>query len=395
MSKVSSLNAIYLASIPITGIYLLPGGFHLSWILFLLLFIVNFFSRKLSNLIYRRKNEIVWFFAISIIGLLGALFNSYIFFNIELFINNYLNLVIFFLSLIIFTSNCNVKVFIKALAFFGIIASLICLFQRAQLLLTGSFYKNFFIPGLEISRDIDSFSVDRVSSIFTEPAHLSIYLLPISYFFLLQKKFILFVLMALGIFFSGSSTGFLLLLSFICIYMITGNFRKIYLVILLMLGFVLFYVIMLFFPDVLIGNVEKLNSTNLDSVRLLGPLYYLSLFDVMQWCFGIGLNQLSGFLNMHGLTVVSEWGIEKNANYANAFIFMLLSYGIFGLLFSIKYFYKSIRKYQCDLGFLVYILGILLSDQVLFNRNLLFILCFMIFAQDIKSLVVTYPNVNR
>lgn len=395
MSKLSSLNALYLATIPITGIYLIPGGIPLSLCLFPFLFVANFLSNRLDYIITRRKNEVFWFLSITtigFIGMVGALFNAQMYFDTTLFIHNYFNIFIFFLSLIFFTNKSNIQVFIKTIVIIGIIAASICIFQRVQLLLTGSFYKDFFIPGLETDRSIDTFSVDRPSSIFTEPAHLSIFLLPISYILLCRKSYMIFAITALGILFSGSTTGFLLLLLLALIFMMTSNVRKIYIVLLAVLGCVIFILIMIYFPDVLIGNVEKLNNTSTGSVRLLGPLQYISLFDITQWMFGIGLNQLTDFLRIHNITIVDEWGIVKNANYANAVIYMLISYGICGLTCSIKYFTRSIKKYCCDKGFIIYIFGILFSDQVLFNRNLLFILCFMIFSRDIKSYIETDNN---
>lgn len=402
MSKLSSLNALYLATIPITGIYLIPGGFPLSLCLFSFLFIANFLSGRLNLIMSRKKNEISWFLSLSIIGfvgMMGALFDTQGYFDTTLFVHNYFNIVVFFLSLVFFTSKSNIRVFVNTLVVFGIIAASICILQRFQLLSTGTFYKDFFIPGLEIERSLDTFSVDRPSSIFTEPAHLSIYLLPISYVLLCRRSYILYAITAMGILFSGSTTGFLLLLLLTLIFMITSNFRKIYIVLLGALGGFLFFLIMNYFPDVVIGNIDKLNNTSTESVRLLGPLQYTYLFNAIQWMFGIGINQLSDFLRINNISIVDDWGVEKNANYANAVIYMLISYGFCGMICSINYFAKSIKKYSCNIGFVVYIFGVLLSDQVLFNRNLLFILCFMIFSQDIKSLVETddksyIPKVN-
>lgn len=395
MCKLSSLNALYLATIPITDIYLIPGGFPLSLCLFSILFVANFLSNRLDYIITRRKSEVFWFLSITIIGfmgMVGALFNAQMYFDTTLFIHNYFSIFIFFLSLIYFTNKSNIYVFIKTLVVIGVIAASICIFQRTQLVLTGSFYKDFFIPGLEIDRSIDTFAIDRPSSIFTEPAHLSIYLLPVSYILLCKRSYMIFAITAIGILFSGSTTGFLLLLVLVLIFMMTSNVRKSFIVLLAVLGCVLLFLIMIYYPDVLIGNVEKLNSTSTGSVRLLGPLQYLSLFDITQWMFGIGLNQLADYLRIHNIIIVDEWGIVKNANYANAVIYMLISYGICGVICSINYFMRSIKKYCCDKGFLIYILGILFSDQVLFNANLLFILCFMIFSRDIKSYIATGNN---
>lgn len=55
MSKLSSINAIYLATIPIIRIYLLPGGILLNWVLTVLLLIINFFSGNFANAFSKRS----------------------------------------------------------------------------------------------------------------------------------------------------------------------------------------------------------------------------------------------------------------------------------------------------------------------------------------------------
>lgn len=385
MSNVSSLNAIYLATIPIIGIYLLPGGIPLNWVLTGLLLIVNFLSGNFVNAFSERNGESKWFLAILLVGFLGFALNTGGYFNSTLYFNNHASILIFFFSLIVFTARCNIRFFVNTLEVVGVAAAAVAIFQRTQLLLTGSFYIDFFIPGLEIIRDIETFTMNRVSSFFTEPAHLAIYLLPVSAILLKQKKILLFVITALGILFSGSTTGFLLLSAIILIYLISSNVKKIYLFLFAILVGLSAILIVTYFPDVMLDNVEKLQGTESDSVRLLGPLQYLQMFDAIQWIVGIGLNQLGVFLRSHGIYLMNEWGREIGGNYANAILYMLISYGLIGFICTVRYFVKAIKKYRCDICFLVIILGVLASDQVLFNRNLLYILCFMIFSSEILT----------
>ena len=391
MSKVSSINAIYLATIPIIGIYLLPGGIPLNWVLTALLLIINLFSGNFANAFSKRSGEFKWFLVILVVGFLGFALNSGNYFSTSLYFNNHATILIFFFSLIVFTARCNIRLFINTLVVVGVAAATVAIFQRTQLLLTGSFYMDFFIPGLEVSRDLDSFSMNRVSSFFTEPAHLAIYLLPVSAILLKQRKILLFAITALGILFSGSTTGFLLLSAIIFIYLISADVKKIYLFLFVILVGLFVILIVTYFPDVLLDNVDKLQGSESGDIRLLGPLQHLQLFDPIQWIVGIGLNQLGEFLRSHGIYLVTEWGAEINANYANAILYMLISYGLIGFIYTFRYFVKSIKKYRCDLCFLVIILGVLASDQVWFNQNLLYILCFMIFSEDI----ISFPKSQR
>ena len=386
MSKVSSLNAIFLATIPIIGIYLLPGDIPLNFVLTGLLLIVNFFSGNFANAFSKRSGESKWFLAILFIGFLGFLFNMGGYFSTTLYFNNHAGILIFFFSLIVFTAKCNIRLFVNTLVVVGVSAAAVAIFQRIQLLLTGAFYMDFFIPGLETIRDVELLVMNRVSSFFTEPAHLAIYLLPISAILLKQGKIILFAITSLGILFSGSTTGFLLLSAIIFIYLISAKVKKIYLFLFAILVGLSALLIVTYFPDVLLDNVDKLQGTESDNVRLLGPLQYLQMFDAIQWIVGIGLNQLDEFLRSNGIYLMTEWGKEIGGNYANAILYMLISYGLIGFIYTFRYFVKSIKKYRCDVCFLVIILGVLVSDQVLFNRNLLYILCFMIFSSEILAI---------
>ena len=83
-NKISKLNALYLASAPALAIYLLPNKLPLIWMLILILFLMNLAVGKLNRCLTNRKNELQWFWAIMIIGFIGSIFNSSVFFDFTL-----------------------------------------------------------------------------------------------------------------------------------------------------------------------------------------------------------------------------------------------------------------------------------------------------------------------
>ena len=377
---VSTLNAIYLATAPALAIYLLSNGIQFNWILIAILFFLNIIVGNVPGSFKDRKNEFCWFLIIFVLGFIGAIINTDIFYDDILFWHNLAGIVFFFIALINFTTYCNINVFIKTLYIIGGAAAVICIFQRAMLLITGAFFSNFFIPWLEVNRDIETLTENRVSAFFTEPAHLSIFLLPVFYLALNNKKFLLAVLYAAGILFSGSTTGLILLALLLLVFLGKMKIKKTTRFIIVVLLIITFFIIFTYFPDVFFDNFDKLSSTDSDSKRLLGPLSYIQLFKNFQIWFGIGLNQINGFLKMNGIIVTTDYGVVKNANYANSFIYMMLSYGIVGLVFYITYLIKTIRTHKSDIGFVIFAIGILASDQVLFNRNLLYVLTFLLLS---------------
>lgn len=388
MKNIKALNSIYLATCPIFGIYKLSFGVTLDWILIFILFVINLFSFGFFSCVKHRLNEVKWFASIIFIGFIGAVFNmNTSFFDMSIYVNNCVAILFFFTALIFFTYNCDVKLLGKILVILGVLASSICVFQRLQLLLTGNFINDaFFIPGLELTRDLDKYalSTTRPSAFFLEPAHLAIFLLPIFNLSLYLKYIYTSIIIAVGILFSGSTTGFLLLIIMLIVFQLSHAKKK-HVILTISMSIICGVLIVNLFPDVIHDNLLKLQSTNTQDTRHLGPLQYLQYLNTTQWLTGLGLNQLESFLRHKGLFLTNEWGQDINANYANAIIYMLISYGVVGFSFFIQYIIKTIRHNRPNLGLIIYVFGILLSDQVLFNRNLLYLLTFLLLSSHILA----------
>jgi len=99
----------------------------------------------------------------------------------------------------------------------------------------------------------------------------------------------------------------------------------------------------------------------------LKPLEYFEKFDITNWFFGLGLNNLSLFMESKGINDVP--------NYANVMIYSFISFGIIGggiIYYYIIFLYKKIiKKYKL---LWVTFLFILFTDQLLFNRSLIYLL---------------------
>lgn len=393
MCSTPKINSLFLTLAPALSVYQINESISLIFIIIPFFILVNLVSIDISKIYKKRKTEIIWFFSIIVISILGCFVNlSQNYFSFNLFVNNFVSLSLFFIALILFTSNINAKVLKKTLYVMALSAAMICIFQRTQLLLTGTFWKDFFLPGLTVKRDLESFSTMRVSAFFTEPAHLSIYLLPVFYMALKEKKIFFTFLIGIGILFSGSTTGLLIMIALILYYSIAIVKKKTYIIPIFFMLLGLYWAILYFFPVVISDNLEKINSTDSGGMRLLGPLISFTLFDVFQWAIGIGFNQLSDFLSANGIYFIDEWGGEINSNYANAFLYMIISYGIIGFICFIRYLFKRMNAKCCDIGFSIITIGILLSDQVLFNMNLLYLLTFVILSRKILDVDTIYYN---
>ena len=65
--------------------------------------------------------------------------------------------------------------------------------------------------------------------------------------------------------------------------------------------------------------------------------------------------------------------IKVTGNYAAAIIYVLICYGFIGFSFFVKYLYSILKRCKKNLGFFFVFLGILSSDQILYNDNLLYL----------------------
>ena len=283
-----------------------------------------------------------------------------------------------------FVSNyINTDVFLKTVLFGSVLASLILIWQWVSLLVTGSFQMNVFIPGLEIYRDIETFTKFRPSSFFTEPAHFAIYVLPAFQIALNQKKHFLTCLYAFSILCSGSATGFVLMSILMVYHLYHIGSKKWYVALLgivaLIIGIQFVYVM---FPEIFLKFFDKFDAVmegNSNS-RLLGPIDYLSLLQYYEHFCGITLNQLHNLLVEDGRFTITK-------NYANAVIYMYISFGITGFLVLIDYIVRKFCAIKTSYGFLIIFISIVCSDQILFNGNFLYLITFVLMTDRIYHVI--------
>ena len=194
----------------------------------------------------------------------------------------------------------------------------------------------------------------------------------------------------IGILVCGSTTGFLLLfVAFLFSLIREGKSIK-SIIFGGMLITALYGAVTYLSPDILLSNMEKLQSTESDGSRLLGPLNYFKYYDFSQYLFGIGINQMAAFLRSHGFVLVNAFNEEMDMNYANAVIYMVLCYGLIGGVVFVNYLTKTFKQYnyKVNAGYFVILLGILFSDQVLFNMNFLYPLSFVILLSKNETICV-------
>lgn len=365
-------SGFVLAVAPALAMYIILPGTNLSGLLLIISTIMVLLNYRGMYFNKIAKCLFVGVVALSIISYISNFSN--VWFDQTVFVHNLWSIVLCLIPLVFVTNLINVETYIKTVFFIAIIASIVCLYQRLLLTVTGTFPSDFYLP-LPMTDDVSTVTL-RPHSFFREPAHLSLYLLPALYLALINGKKYYAALFMIGILSSGSTTGFLLGAAIFVIWLSSSRMKKGKLLISIAILLIVLSITIQFTPDLISSNTEKLINTDTNSsLRLLGSIEIIEKMSGRELLFGIGINQLANY----GLYMT---GYEL-ANYANSVVYMLISYGIVGLFSMLLFVALLARKYDSNRGFLLILIGILFSDQILFNTHLLYLLSFILLSDKL------------
>lgn len=379
-----------IAAAPALAVYKFLPGTNLAMFAWLVSGLLFFISNSKKIIIQKDEKEL--FLVVLLLTALSSIYMTWTgtkWFRTSLMFNNLWSICTCFIPLIFWVGKLDVKVFVKATFVIGTVASLIVIWQRLSLMGTGSFFKNVFLPGFDLKREVDDMSISRPSAFFSEPAHFCAFVLPIFYLSLIAKRYYLSAFFAFSILCSGSTTGFVMLpiLLLYYLYGMEGPKRYFKIATFFLLILAGYMMILHYYPQIIHENIDKIvvmqsGDDASYNERMFGSLEYVKYLDSIQLIVGITLNQFGGLL-----TSVGFYFGEKSGNYANGIIYMFISYGVIGLLMLLRYLYKKWKSTSEAKGFLLIFIGILCSDQILFSSHLLYLAVFTIHANNIYNLI--------
>jgi hypothetical protein len=367
-----NIRSVLLALVPILGIYEIVPSVSLDFLFLSILLLLSFLR---FNKLSLNRQIALYFFIVLLISLISYGFSPY---QIQkLFINNTLQIVAFAILICYYTSVKVNSLFIKTLQLFGIISTIIVICQTIYFWVFNE-PLTFFIPlnedMIKLSETV-SINLGRPNSIFREPAHYSIYILPVLFYSLTNKRFLLAAFFLVGLLLSTSTTGFAAGIIIFLYYMFIN--RKIKKTVLFVLPLVLLPLLFLkdFITVLLDANLTKLDSNSMgDNIRLFGTLPFFAKMDSFSVIFGLGHNQLGDFMIARGLLAY---------NYSNSFLMSIFSFGIIGLI-ALVWLLTKLYKINHNKAYFVILILILLSDQILFNRNFFYlVICIYFLKEDI------------
>ncbi|MGH2665060.1 hypothetical protein [Flavobacterium sp.] len=375
---ISKVKCIVLALLPVLGIYHYLQGISLG--LFVLLVFIPF-----DFIFLKTKRDVNWPIILLISTFIMInLFSYHINYKhikYDIFVNNLLYLVFFMFISVYYTSKeINTEFFEKTLVFLGVLFSVAVLIQAFYFLIKGESI-SFLLPlATDLDQNVDSIQFNgRPNSVFQEPAHFAIFMVPLLYTVLNKKKVWLTVLFTVSIFLSTSTYGLILTLIVYLIYALRNKNGKIYFLLILIFCALLFFFFYDFFQAVLTTNINK-TQESMDltaNTRFMGGIESVEFMDFFQDLLGIGYNQTKDFMEWHYLS--------NPTNYSNSFLFSFYAGGILGFTFLLLYL-KKLYKINIDkIYFFIFFLT-LLTDQIIFNQNFLYLLFVIYFIK---------PNYNE
>ncbi|WP_298067379.1 hypothetical protein [uncultured Cetobacterium sp.] len=365
---------LLLAIFPILNIYDGINPFNLGTILLILVVLLEITIKK--NFQINLKIGVTMFLLIMINIYTGIISNI----NIERTINNTIGGMISFGVLGTFLLNVDKKSKLKIFQYIKIVSLISTVYIFLQFLffkMNGVILKgNIVFLNYSEEGYFKSIEWGRPTSFFVEPAHYVIYTAPIYLILIVNKKFFLASILGLGLIISTSSTGIFLAIILPGVLFLKKNLKnKIKFIILIVASVYLFYLIdsHLFFK-----TFKKFQFNMLkDNIRISGGVEIFKYLDFSKLLFGIGLNQLSDFAKQKGVLI---------SNYSNTFLYTVISFGITGILIWNIYLYNLYRnlskKYKLIFLILIFIQ---LSDQIIFNQNLFYLLLIISICSKISK----------
>jgi hypothetical protein len=354
----------------------------LSLYSFIPLFSIGYFCLivyMIIDLLFRRRSQrfnftiIVIMLLLILINIFSGFINDYIL-DITQSFNNTAGMIVFSIIAAFYcvSSNLNKEKWYKASKIVAIAATLYLFYQYFSYYFLNTIHSGL-VPFLKLAGDnvYESIIYGRPNSFFYEPAHYAIYILPVLAISISKREYLIGILLIVGLFLSTSTTGIAITIFIILFTFIKSKSTQIIPTLL----FVLLVMIFIFFivPDKILNVFlfDKLSQQSLfESLRIFKPLDYFQFLSGSNWLFGVGLNQLSSYI---GTMIIGD--VE---NYANVYFFSIFSFGIIGGVIWISYMISLYKNVLSEFKVIFYLFIIIcFTDQLLFNRNLLYLLIFV------------------
>lgn len=353
LNKVGCLEIVFAVTLLLSGFSFL--GLPLSVLMWVILI----------NVVVVEKKKVVFkgFKPLTIFVIYWALHDVLLMSIADVNLGRFIAQSIYFVAIPLVYPNLNIEKLKGALNWVALVAIAGLLYQW-YLISTGDTIHPLEIPGLNMSKDrLETFSI-RPSSFFMEPAaYVAFMICPLA-FSLIDKKYVWTIVIVLSIFLTTSTTG--LVLSFVALgTSLLGERTRVgswIMVGIMSVG--LFYA--LTHIEAFQVGVEKLENTDNTNVRLAQGQNVVSTMRPSEFVFGAPYGSPYHYCKAGRATDVEYLG--ENV-YMSTFWFMILQYGIIGLILYLLIYFKILKTSRKTWPLLFCLLITLFSDSDNFSIN--------------------------
>lgn len=301
----------------------------------------------------------------------------------DYYINMAIQIVVMCLSCFIIVPNINLLKFKGALSLVAIM-SMIGIIYHFFLFIRGISFHPIALPFLPDpdtnSRLFELF--DRPCSFFWEPAAYCAYMLVVLNVFLLDKKYVGSVVIALSIMLSTSTTGFFtVIISYLAMALLNTKISKINRIIILTLS--CFFYIAYRYLNIFSFGLEKIEHTSIETnVRLSNGIPLLNTLDFPNLIFGVPYANSTDYA-LETSSLVSQVAVYDSTVYLPIWIDLLTTYGLVGMVFYLAIYWNLAKNYTFLIPFILTLVARMFSDPGIISSLYIFNIIFMmIFAKQ-------------
>lgn len=317
----------------------------------------------------KRKSKTEGFKAMTIFIIYWSIHCLFIMLYDGLNIGSLIQQITLFIAFYITYPNMDIKKFSGSLNWAAIVA-IVGLFFQWLVVLRGGMVHQLEIPGLSIPRELLERELARPSSFYAEPASYVAFMMAPLAISLIKKNYVWTTIIILSILLTTSTTGIAISFIMIAISVLTQRMSKKRLFALVFVGVGIAYSLTHF--SIFEGGMNKLENTDMETnVRIAQGPYIVSTMRPSEYVFGIPYESPYKYCISGRATDVVYYG---ESVYMSTIWYMILCYGIVGLLLYINIHFQVARKSKLTWPLIACLFATMFSSTFRFSGTFIFMM---------------------
>lgn len=301
-------------------------------------------------------------------------------------LNNLLSIIIFFSSIFFIVPAINFNKLVVSLVIVGIISTIGILYHFIILKNGGEVHpiKLPFLPDLMNDSRLYELG-NRPSSFYWEPAAFVTFMMVPLFLSLYMRKFVYTIIIILAMFLSTSSTGIILSILMVCVYVLTQKIKAGYRILLIISSLALVFI--LIESELFESGVSKIENTDIENTsRLINGPTLVSGMPFEHWITGMISSNVNDYYYQTNYLNIILIPTKEGTIFVSTFWLVLAKFGILGLLLYLNFYIKIIKINRLLLPYVMVLIIALFSQGFMFSSifafQVIFILSFIRYCES-------------